>query len=531
MLPELTGQQMLLGDLHLLLQRIARHLDQLHAVEQRLGNILRAVGRGDEQHLRQIERRVEIVIGERVVLRRIERLQHGRGRIAAEIAGHLVDLVEQEHGISCPALPQPRHDATGLRADIGAAMAANLGFVMQAAQRHAHILALERARNRSGDRRFAHAGRADQTENRAFHIPAYLADRQILENALLDLFKAVMIGFEHPARPGHVDFSGRLHAPRHIEHPVDIVFAHNLLRRARGHTGQTVDLAARLFPRFVVHFGLFKAAAHLLDAGGFVVAQLFLHDLELLAQIIFALMLIDVRLGLFLDFVLDARQLALLVQHTAQQLKPQQDVPALENLLLVLHLAQRIGGDHVGQRAGIRLALDHLHHLARHMAARARQQRKERLGALGIADQLFLIARHVAFDSDVATHPVMILVVHIEQQRAVFALADQTHHVVARGHDVTHARHRAHGVQIGALGLLAVHVALRHEQYVPVSLHRRFQRGERTVAPHIYANRRIGKDRQPAQRQQRQLSLNLINVSQCPYPPRAYERLTDETRK
>ena len=125
----------------------------------------------------------------------------------------------------------------------------------------------------------------------------------------------------------------------------------------------------------------------------------------------------------------------------------------------------------------------------------------------------------------------MILIGHIEQQRAAFALADQTHHVVARRHDVTHARHRAHGVEIGALGLLAVHVALRHEQYVPFSLHRRFQRGDRTVAPHIDANRRIGKDRQPTQRQQRQLSLNLINVSQCPYPPRAYERLTDETRK
>ena len=59
-------------------------LHDLHAVQQRAGDVLEEVGGGDEEHLREIERHAEVVVGERVVLRRIQHLEQRRRRIALE---------------------------------------------------------------------------------------------------------------------------------------------------------------------------------------------------------------------------------------------------------------------------------------------------------------------------------------------------------------------------------------------------------------------------------------------------------------
>ena len=81
---ELTRQQILLRDLRLLLLRVTGEVDDLHAVEQRAGNVLDEVRRRDEQYLAQIERDAEVVIGECVVLRGIENLEQRARRIALE---------------------------------------------------------------------------------------------------------------------------------------------------------------------------------------------------------------------------------------------------------------------------------------------------------------------------------------------------------------------------------------------------------------------------------------------------------------
>ena len=43
---------------------------------------------------------VEVVVAEGVVLLRVEHLEQRRGRIAAEVGAHLVDLVEHEHRVA-----------------------------------------------------------------------------------------------------------------------------------------------------------------------------------------------------------------------------------------------------------------------------------------------------------------------------------------------------------------------------------------------------------------------------------------------
>src|ERR1019366_3398169 len=98
------------GDVHLLFFGVTLQVDDLHAVAQRFRNRLQLVGRGNEEHLAQVERHVEVVIAERVVLFRIERLQQRRRRIATEVAADLIDLVEHEDRVVGFRPPHALHD-------------------------------------------------------------------------------------------------------------------------------------------------------------------------------------------------------------------------------------------------------------------------------------------------------------------------------------------------------------------------------------------------------------------------------------
>src|SRR5690348_17782771 len=70
-------------------------------------------------------------------------------------------------------------------ADVRAPVAADLGLVADAAERHAHELAVESARDRLADRRLAGAGRPDQGRSEEhtseLQSPVHLVCRLLLE--------------------------------------------------------------------------------------------------------------------------------------------------------------------------------------------------------------------------------------------------------------------------------------------------------------------------------------------------------------
>ena len=76
-------------------------------------------------------------------------------------------------------------------------MAANLGFVTHAAQRHAHELAVGRTRNGLTQRGLAHTRRPHQAQDRRLDLIDALLHREVFENAFLDLFQAVVILVQH----------------------------------------------------------------------------------------------------------------------------------------------------------------------------------------------------------------------------------------------------------------------------------------------------------------------------------------------
>ena len=112
-----------------------------------------------------------------------------RRRIAAKIRADLVQFIQQDDRVAGLDAAQGLNDAAGQRADIGAAVAANLGFVAQAAEGDAGELAAERVGHAFAQGGLAHAGRADQTKDRALEILLQLDDGDEFEQPVLDLFQ------------------------------------------------------------------------------------------------------------------------------------------------------------------------------------------------------------------------------------------------------------------------------------------------------------------------------------------------------
>ena len=130
-------------------------------------NGVQHVGRGHEEHLRQVVVHVEIVILEGDVLLGVEHFEQRRRRIAAKVRRNLVHLVEQEHRILGSRALHVLDDLAGHGADVGPPMAANLSFVAHAAQRQPHELAPRGLGDRHAQRSFAHARRSDETQDRS----------------------------------------------------------------------------------------------------------------------------------------------------------------------------------------------------------------------------------------------------------------------------------------------------------------------------------------------------------------------------
>ncbi len=181
------------------------------------------VRRADEHDVGQVVLDVEIVIEERVVLFRIEHLEERRRGVAAEVHRHLVDFVEQEDRILRTGLLHHLDDLAGERADVGAAVAADLGFVTHAAEREAHELAVHRARDRLGERGLADPGRTRKRQDRRLWLLHQGANGEELEDAVLDLLETVVVLVQD--RLGLLEVAAllRLLVPGDGDQPVEIV--------------------------------------------------------------------------------------------------------------------------------------------------------------------------------------------------------------------------------------------------------------------------------------------------------------------
>ena len=235
------------------------------------------------------------------------------------------------------------NDLAGQRADIGAAMAANFRFVVHTAQRDAHELASQRARNGFAERRLADARRPDEAQDRSLHTRLQFLDRQVIENAFLDLHQVVVIFVENGLRLGNVDVLGAgSFVPGQRSHPFQIRARNHVFRGSGSHLREPLQFAVAFFLGFRGHAGLFDFLAQLVDFGLAVVgfAQFLLNRLHLLAQQEFALALVDLLLNLVVNLVAQIEHFAFFGEFADQRFQALAHAESLQQFLAD-HGAQR----------------------------------------------------------------------------------------------------------------------------------------------------------------------------------------------
>ena len=356
----LPRPQVPVRDRDLLVRRVSVEADHLHPVEERPGDRLGHVPGGDEEDLREVELDVEVVVAERVVLRRVEHLEERRGRIAAPVGADLVDLVEHDHRVHRPGIAERADEPARQRADVRAAMAADLRLVADAAERHADELASGRARDRLPDGGLAGAGRADEREDRAgapvVLDPALLAelrDRDVLDDAVLHVLEARVVGVQHLARVRRVEpLLGAL-APRDGEQPVEVVADDAGLGSLVSHSLEPRELALGLLEDVLGHLRLGDLRPVLLDDGPLVLAELLADRVELAAEDVLALLLVDIRLDVLLDSLAHLHEREPLALELEGELEALAHVDGLEEANLLLEAQVGRVARRVCERTGL----------------------------------------------------------------------------------------------------------------------------------------------------------------------------------
>src|SRR5947209_13449274 len=99
MLVQYLWQEVPLPDDDLLLKHIARKINNIHAVSKGSRYLVLHIPGADEEHLREIVRNLQVVIGKGVILLRIQHFQQGGGRITTILRREFVDFVEKENRV------------------------------------------------------------------------------------------------------------------------------------------------------------------------------------------------------------------------------------------------------------------------------------------------------------------------------------------------------------------------------------------------------------------------------------------------
>ena len=456
--------QMALGYLNLLLGDIAVDFDELHTVEQRTGDRADGVGRSNKHDVRQINIHLEEVVVEGFVLLGVEHFQQGAGGVAVvSILGNLVDLVEHKHGIARISLDEAFDDTAWHRANVGAAVTADLGFVMQAAQRSTHILAVHRIGDTAAERSLAHTRRTVEAEDGgAGCIVTEIAHGNVFQDALLDLLHPVVVLFQNLLSTREVVVAFCALVPRQLHEGLEIGELYLIVGALRVHAFQLVELVAERGLDVLRPLQVLSLAAQLGYITACGVAELLLDVLELALEEVVALLLVEIHLRLLAYIAADAGVLNL-ARNLAQQLRAAHD-----GILLAqqIHLDVCIDGEvcthEVDEEAHAGCVVQRCQCLAAELLVEACVFGQ--LSIEGLAHELVGLAVHLIIELGARSngcHQCAVGSKAVEDVNGCKALNDGRRGVVGQFVDTDDASHNTDVVEVGGLWLFNLGSFLR----------------------------------------------------------------------
>jgi hypothetical protein len=207
---------------------------------------------------------------------------------------------------------------------------------------------------RLAERRLADAGRADEAQDRRLQPVDALLDGEILDDPLLDLLEAIVVGVEDLDRSRQVLADLALLAPRQRGQRVDEVAHDGRFGGHRRHHLELLQLIHRLALGLLRHLGGLDLLFHLLEVRVLVALAEFLLDrLDLLVQVVLALTLLHLPLDAAADALLDLQDVDFAFEDAEQMLEPLAGLGHLQDLLLLLELERQVRRDRVSQPAAV----------------------------------------------------------------------------------------------------------------------------------------------------------------------------------
>ena len=295
--------------------------------------------------------------------------------------------------------------------------------------------------------------------------PLQLPHGEELEDPVLDLLDVVVILVEHLAGVLEVEVVLGLLVPRQRRDPLEIRANDAVLGHRRLQPLEPGQLAVDLLADDLGEVERLELRAQFVDLGLDLVGltELLLDRLELLAQEILALALVELGLDLRLDLRADRHHLKLARQDLRELSEALRDVDLLEQRLLLLGRDPQRAGDQVRQHAGVVDVGDHDLELLGQVRNLLDDVRERVLHVAHQRGQLGGVLHHVRRLGDLGDqvrlgpHPA-----HDPDARA--ALDQNAQRAVG---DADHPRHHAENadvVQIVGGGRLGVGVAARHHR-------------------------------------------------------------------
>ncbi|EXI71355.1 MAG: hypothetical protein AW07_03687 [Candidatus Accumulibacter sp. SK-11] len=363
-------------------------------------------------------------------------------------------------------------------------MSAYLGFVVTAAERGADEPAPQRARDRLAERGLADAGRADEAENRSVSAGVELAHGKELDDPLLHLDEAEVVGIEDSPCLGDLDAVRHRFSPRQLDQPVEVGANHRVLGGSVGHPFQALELLAGLRRHLLRHPGIGDGLAQRLDldaVAGVAFAQLLLDRFHLLAQQVFALALIDARLGPLVEFARQPQHFEAAEQAGEHDIEPLRQIDGFENELPVEQFELADAGHQVGECTGLGDAPDRADQLLRNL----RQVLQDFDRPLADADHscLDLAVRRLGLvDPLGARHRERVTRQVAADAKTLQPLADDNVGIVGQGDIAQDVGHCADPAQILRTGLLDFGVPLQQDADRPIALDRLLRGKDRLLA-------------------------------------------------
>ena len=500
---KLLGQQVLAGNIVFFHAGIAGQLDDVHAVPERAGDAAQIIGGGNKEHMAQIKRDINEMIVEGAVLLRVQRLQQSCRRVAPEVPCQLVDLVQQHQGVGGLGGDHGADDLAGHSTYVGTAVAANLGFVPHAAQTDAHIFAAKAFGDGARNTGLANARRAYQTDDLCLHVRCQLAHGQHFQNAVLDLFQAVVVPIQNLLGAVDIQIIHGHGVPRQIQTGIQIGTDDRGFLITALHPGQAVYLLEQLFLAVLGKVKLPDLAAVIIGLGVGIVpfAQFVVDDVQLLVQVVIALVLVHGLVDLFRDLLFDLHHLTFAAQHLHKALQTAVEGVLVHHSLLVLIAEQEVCRHILGEEHGIIAGNDGEHHV---------------LGKARVHTQILVKAGLEGAEQRLGLHSLFGLCstyrsrAHGRQQKiaggiqlgqlgAVLTLHQHLDQLVRHAQHLLDLSYYAVGVQVLLSGLTGLHLLLGNQKYVGVVGHGPLHGGNALFPPDFKMNKVVGEHHQPAQ--------------------------------